>query len=73
MVYEIWLQGGEASDFRVSWIGGMEPPEALWVLRAPDDAYWIVVLDEWPGAHAYAREARVEQFDHERIYYPVTE
>jgi hypothetical protein len=67
---EVWLQGGEADDYRYPTF--VELPDEIAMIRDERDASnWLRVLVEskWPGAVEYVRQRDVEQFDHERIYY----
>lgn len=55
--FKVWLQGGPGADIRVT--VSPEPPD-------------VIVL--WPDtreAVSYVRVREVEQFDRERIYYPM--
>lgn len=68
---KVWLQGGPADDWTYYTL--VEPPARLYVIPHPSlEGEWIHVLDDgWPQAIAYERAAAVEQFNGERIYYPV--
>lgn len=66
---EVWCQGGPADDFRYETL--IEPPAKIHVMPDPfHDGRFIRVVGPWPDATAYERVPDVEQFDHERIYYP---
>ena len=65
----VWLQGGPANDWRYETL--IEPPDEIVMFRDPfHDGRWIRVIGPWEGATTYRRVPAVEQFDHERIYYP---
>lgn len=70
---EIWLQGGPASDRRWHVVGPIDRllGDSVYVIphpSAPNE--WLIVEAGWPGAVHYERQRAVEQFGHERIYYP---
>lgn len=66
----VWLQGGDADDWRYQTL--IEPDREILMLRDPFHAgQWIRVVGPWPEAVRYERVPSVEQFDNERIYYPV--
>jgi hypothetical protein len=65
---KVWLQGGPVEDWH--YLSLVEPPETIYVTHTREPHGWVRVLEDWEGAHAYRREPSVEQFDHERIYYP---
>jgi hypothetical protein len=66
----VWLQGGPANDWRYETL--IEPPDVIKVIPDPfHEGVWIRVVGPWPDAVHYQRQPAVEQFDHERIYYPV--
>lgn len=72
---EIWLQGGPADDTRMMVVGDIDRilGDKLYVIPNPSpsqDMAWVVVEKGWPDAVCYVRVPAVEQFDHERIYYP---
>lgn len=66
----IWLQGGPADNWRYETL--IEPPNSIEVMPDPfHPGSWLrVVFGSWPEATTYERVPSVEQFDHERIYYP---
>ncbi len=68
---DVWLQGGPANDWRYATL--IEPPQTIYVVRDPFfDTRWVRVPASWgEGSFAYVRVPTVEQFDHERIYYPI--
>lgn len=57
--FVVWLQGGPGDDVRVV------------VLSEPPDT--IVYMPDSPSPVKYIRVPEVEQFEHERIYYPLGE
>ena len=66
----VWLQGGPANDFRYETL--VEPPDEIVVMADPfNDDNFIRVVGPWDGATTYRRVRQVEQFDRERIFYPV--
>jgi hypothetical protein len=68
----VWCQGGPASDW--DYFTLIEPPKRIKIIRDPfHEERWIRVVGDWPEAVEYERVPLVEQFDHERIYYPVEE
>ena len=68
-MFEIWIQGGPFDDTR--WVVGEEPPAVLRLMPDPFNAGRIIrVSGPWPDAVEYKRVPSVEQFTHERIYYP---
>lgn len=69
---KVWLQGGPVGDWHYMTL--VEPPNPLHVMPvSAAHGGWMRVLEPEPGVtHTYARESGVEQFDFERIYYPVT-
>jgi hypothetical protein len=66
---KVWLQGGPVEDWHYFTL--VEPPEEITIIRDPFHDGWIHVIGPWPGAIRYRREEGVEQFDFERIYYPL--
>lgn len=75
MSFVVWCQAGDADGFRYE--TGIEPPDEIVIWRVPGGAVlapafrFVRVLDDsWEGSTVYVRQPDVEQFDHERIYYP---
>jgi hypothetical protein len=67
---KVWLQGGIADDWIYATL--IEPDREIKVMRDPfHDDRFIRVTGDWPEAMRYERVPTVEQFDNERIYYPV--
>jgi hypothetical protein len=70
----VWLQGGDADGWRYATM--IEPPQTIYVVRDPffGRHRWVRVPSSWgQDSIAYRRVPGVEQFDSERIYYPVGE
>lgn len=65
----VWCQGGPANDWTYETL--IEPEPIIHVMPDPFNAgRFIRVTGDWPEATAYKREASVEQFAFERIFYP---
>lgn len=69
--YVVWCQGGPADDFHYETL--IEPPRVIELASAPAPFDWVRVLDWGDAAVRYVRVPEVEQFGHERIYYPLGE
>jgi hypothetical protein len=65
----VWLQGGAVENW--DYFTRVEPPDVIHVIRSPTGLSWLCVFADWRGALAYRREHAVEQFDDERIFYPL--
>lgn len=65
----VWLQGGLVENW--DYFTLVEPPDVIRVIRSPTGLSWVCAPEGWRGALAYRREHRVEQFDDERIFYPL--
>ena len=70
MAFEIWCQGGPFDNYRAIVLD--EPPDTLRLKRDPFHADRVIkVRGPWPDVVEYERVPSVEQFERERIYYPV--
>lgn len=74
--YSVWCQGGPADGWRYETL--IEPDDEITLVPVPNrDGEFIRVLkllpgeEPWPDAVGYKRVREVEQFDGERIYYPM--
>ncbi len=63
----IWCQAGPFDGYRAMTTD--EPPDVFW-LQADSAGRVARWASEVQGATRYERQRSVEQFDHERIYYP---
>lgn len=73
MTVEVWLQGGPADDCRWNVVGNLDRimGDSIFVIEHPAAPnQWLIVEKGWPHAIEYVRQPSVEQFTHERIYYP---
>lgn len=65
----VWCQGGPADDFRYETM--IEPEPEIEIMPDPFNVgRFLRVVGDWPQATTYVRQPAVEQFGHERIYYP---